>query len=108
MGFQADIAQNGGTESAEVRACEQKQAVFPLFLATEGDELCVRSITAAKGEVRRLGDLGLRPGLHIRVVHANPGGVIIAIDGMRLAIGPTAAQKIIVAFCSSAKDQSCS
>ncbi len=87
-------------EGFDLRAarCKRRPATFPLLLAAAGEEVCVRAITGDPGFVRRLMDLGLRAGLRARVVQHNAAGIVLAVDGMRLALGPAAAAQVMVAL----------
>jgi len=80
------------------KRCKRRPASFPLLLAAAGEDICVRAITGAPGFVRRLMDLGLRAGLRARVVQHNAAGIVLAVDGMRLALGPAAAAQVMVAL----------
>ena len=81
--------------------CESKPASFPLVLACEGEKVCVRALTGSPVFTRRLMDLGLRAGLHVRVVQHKAAGIVLALDGMRLALGPAAAQQVMVSLCDA-------
>ncbi len=82
-------------------ACGRKPASFPLVLASEGETVCIRAIGGTPSFVRRLMDLGLRTGGHARVVQHNAAGIVLAMDGMRLALGPAAAQHVMVSLCDA-------
>ncbi len=82
-------------------ACRRKPATFPLVLASERETICVRAIGGAPSFVRRLMDLGLRTGGQAQVVQHNAAGIVLAMDGMRLALGPAAAQHVMVSLCDA-------
>ena len=69
---------------------------MPLFLAKQGEKMIVRAIRSDKSQSRRLADLGLRVGKTINVIQKNRAGVVVGIQGLRLAIGPLQAKCILV------------
>ena len=66
------------------------------MLALQGEKLTVMAIKADKSQVRRLADLGLRVGKTIKIIQKNGAGVVVGIQGLRLAIGPAQAKAILV------------
>ncbi len=89
----------------EGAACGRTPATFPLVLASEGETVCIRAIGGSSAFVRRLMDLGLRAGAHVRIVQHNAAGIVLAMDGMRLALGPAAAQHVMVSLCNACADE---
>ncbi len=87
--------------TSDEAACKRKPATFPLVLASEGERICIRAIGGAPSFVRRLMDLGLRTGGQARIVQHNAAGIVLAMDGMRLALGPAAAQHVTVSLCDA-------
>jgi len=85
---------------------DARPATFPLMLAGEGEIVRLRDITGAPSFVRRLMDLGLRAGGRARVVQHNAAGVVLALDGMRLALGPAAARHVQVSLCGACEQNS--
>ena len=71
----------------------------PLTEARAGERLCVRSVAGSPTFLRRMMDLGLRAGIPIEIVHKNPAGVVVRLDGMRMAISPAAGRHIFVTPC---------
>jgi Fe2+ transport system protein FeoA len=73
---------------------------FPLTFAARGDTVSLTEIRAGDPLRKRLGDLGLNVGTHVRVVQEGAGGtIILAIrNDSRLAIGQGMAQKIMVRY----------
>ena len=70
---------------------------MPLALARPGNMVTVSGVRAGWGLTRRLADMGLTPGVKVKVVNSQmPGPVIIDLRGTRLALGHGVAQKIIV------------
>ena len=62
-----------------------------------GKQVKVVSIDAGWGLQRRLADMGLTPGLKVRVVGSQrPGSVVLDVRGSRLALGRGVANKILV------------
>jgi Fe2+ transport system protein FeoA len=57
----------------------------------------VVDVRAGRGLQRRLADMGLLPGVHIKMVNSQiPGPVIIDLRGSRLVLGHGVSQKILV------------
>jgi len=71
---------------------------FPLSFATSGKTVSLTEIHAGHRLRKRLADLGLHVGMHVRVVQGSTGGpLILAVrNDTRLAIGRGMAQKIMV------------
>ena len=69
----------------------------PLSTIAAGKQVKVVSIDAGWGLQRRLADMGLTPGLEVRVVGSQrPGSVVLDVRGSRLALGRGVANKILV------------
>ncbi|MBT9130359.1 MAG: hypothetical protein DDT40_00116 [candidate division WS2 bacterium] len=70
---------------------------IPLAMARPGEMVTVIRARAGSGLQKRLADMGLTPGVQIKVVNCQmPGPVIIDLRGSRVALGRGIAQKIIV------------
>ena len=70
---------------------------MPLAMARPGEVVAVIGVRAGWGLQRRLADLGLTPGIRIRVINSQMSGpVLIDLRGSRIALGRGVAQKIIV------------
>ncbi|MBT9160164.1 MAG: FeoA family protein [Dehalococcoidia bacterium] len=70
---------------------------MPLAMARPGETVTVTGARAGRGLQRRLADMGLTPGVQIRVVNSQmPGPVLIDLRGSRVALGSGVAQKIMV------------
>ena len=70
---------------------------MPLAMARPGELVTVIGVRAGWGLQRRLADMGLTPGVQIRVINSQrPGPVLIDLRGSRLVLGHGIAQKIIV------------
>lgn len=70
---------------------------MPLAMARSGEVVTLVAINAGFGLRRRLADMGLSPGVSLRVIQSQmPGPVIIELRGSRLALGRGMAQRIMV------------
>ena len=70
---------------------------MPLAMATPGELVTVTEVRAGGGLQRRLADMGLTPGVQIKVISSQtPGPVLIDLRGSRVALGWGIAQKIAV------------
>ncbi len=71
--------------------------LMPLAMVSPGEIVRVAGIRAGWGLQRRLADMGLTPGVQIRVMNSQrPGPVMIDLRGSRVALGHGVAQKIMV------------
>ena len=69
---------------------------MPLSMMEQGD---VRSIMEFRGQEemkRHLQDLGFMKGEKVRVVEENPGGMILVVKGVKIALNSALANRIIV------------
>lgn len=74
-----------------------KDGVMPLVMARPGEEVFLVGIRAGFGLRKRLADMGLSPGVRLRIVHSQlPGPVIIELRGSRIALGRGMTQRIMV------------
>jgi len=70
---------------------------IPLAMVTPGELVTVTEVRGGWGLQRRLADMGLIPGVQIRVMNSQaPGPVLINLRGSRVALGRGIAQKIAV------------
>lgn len=70
---------------------------MPLAMARPGELVTVTGVRSGRGLQRRLADMGLTPGVQIRVITSQmPGPVVIDLKGARIALGRGIAQKIVV------------
>lgn len=67
-----------------------------LGLAAEDQPLRIVSLLAGRNLDRRLTDLGLNIGSKVSIVQRQGGGLIVARDNARVAIGVGTAMKILV------------
>jgi len=71
--------------------------VIPLALVREGERVKVSRVLGGRGLVRRMTDLGLRPGTEIEIVSASrTGPFVIRLGKQRLGVGFGMAKKIFV------------
>jgi Fe2+ transport system protein FeoA len=70
--------------------------VIPLSKAPTGQELRLVKIQAGRKLTHRLAELGLTPGVKLRVVQKNGGPLLISVRGSRIAIGRGMAHKLLV------------
>ena len=70
---------------------------MPLAMTAPGELVTVSEIRAGRGLQKRLADMGMTPGVQVRVINAQaPGPVLIDLRGSRIALGHGIAQKIAV------------
>jgi len=70
---------------------------MPLAMVGPGELVTVSEVRAGWGLQRRLADMGLTPGVQIRVINSQTTGpVLIDLRGSRVALGRGIAQKIAV------------
>jgi len=70
---------------------------LPLAMINPSEEATVTEIRGGRGLVQKLADMGLTPGVKIRVISSNkPGPILIDIRGSRLVLGHGVAQKVMV------------
>ena len=71
--------------------------MMPLSMVSPGEVVKVVAVKAGWGLQRRLADMGLTPGVQIRVINSQTTGpVLIDLRGSRVALGRGIAQKIAV------------
>jgi len=71
---------------------------FPLTMASVGERAIVTNIVGGHGMLRRLGDMGLRPGVEILVISPGcPGPFLVAVKDSRIALGRGMAQHVMIA-----------
>lgn len=70
---------------------------MPLAMIRPGEVVTIVDISAGWGLTRRLADMGLIPGMTLRVINNQmPGPIIVEVRGSRLIFGYGIAQKILV------------
>lgn len=71
--------------------------MIPLMLAREGERVKISRVSGGHGLIRRMTDLGLRPGTEVEIISATGNGfLVIRIGGQRLGVGLGMARKIFV------------
>ncbi len=71
--------------------------MMPLSMTSSGETVEVVAVRTGWGLQRRLADLGLTPGVRVRVISSGrPGPVVLDVRGSRLALGYGVAHKIMV------------
>ncbi|RLG75936.1 MAG: ferrous iron transport protein A [Thermoprotei archaeon] len=69
---------------------------MPLSLIPAGYTVRVVSIVAGRGASRRLAELGLTPGVIVKVLKNDVGPVLLQVRGITIAIGKGMAMKVLV------------
>jgi len=70
---------------------------MPLSMAGSGSEVVVTGVAGGWRLRGRLADMGLVPGVRVRVLHGGPGGpMMIELRGSRLGLGRGVTHKILV------------
>jgi len=70
-----------------------------LSRAKAGETVTVIALGAGWGLQRRLADMGLTPGVKVKVIRSGrPGQVVIEVRGSRMALGHGVTAKILVAY----------
>ena len=81
----------------QVEVTQMTNQGMSLAMASPGDLVTVTGIRAGRGLQRRLTDMGLTPGVQIRVINSGASGpVLIDLRETRLALSHGIAQKIVV------------
>ena len=71
--------------------------MIPLSIVEVGKQVKVVTIDAGGSLQRRLADMGLTPGLKVRIIGGQrPGSVVLNVRGSRLALGRGISHKILV------------
>ena len=70
---------------------------MPLAMVSPGETVAVDAIVGGRGLARKLTDMGLTPGVEIRVITNHmPGPVMIELRGSKVALGHGVSLKIMV------------
>lgn len=69
---------------------------LPLTMAAPGQAVRLVKILAGRDLVHRLAELGLTPGVELRVLRDAGGPLLLAVRDARLALGRGMAAKVIV------------
>ena len=79
--------------------------MMPLSMASPNETVEVATVRAGWGLQRRLAEMGLNPGVKVRVINSqHPGPVVLDVRGSRLALGHGIAHKIMVTKLSTKRD----
>lgn len=74
-----------------------KEKSLPLNRIKQGEEVILTDIKAGRGLRARLYDMGLKEGIHLKVLHSHSRGPCIVLAGnTRLVLGRGASHKIFV------------
>lgn len=69
---------------------------MPLAFAALGEKRVIREFKGQEEMKRHLQDLGFTKGQSVEVIGENPGGMILLVKGVRIALNRGLASKIIV------------
>ena len=72
------------------------ESALPLSLAPANQELELVEVRAGRKLTHRLAELGLTPGVKLRIVQANGGPLLVSVRGSRIAVGRGMAHKLMV------------
>lgn len=71
--------------------------MLPLAMISEGEDVQLVNIIGGRVLRKRLADLGLNPGMSLKVIQVDPQGpMILAVKDSRIALGRGMAQKVMV------------
>ena len=85
---------------AQKRQDNDDNPCAPLSRRKAGEMVRIHAVGGDVAFRRRLRDLGLRPGNCIEVAQHGPCGVVVASDGLKLALAPEAADQVLVSPCA--------
>jgi ferrous iron transport protein A len=71
-------------------------SAMPLAMVRPGEQVTLVAVNAGRGLTRRLADMGLYPGVSIRVIQSHPGPFLLQLGTSKLALGYGIAHKILV------------
>jgi Fe2+ transport system protein FeoA len=70
---------------------------MPLTMVSEGRKVVLREIIGGMGIRRRLTNMGLHPGTHLKIIsNSGRGPFVISVGDTKLMLGRGMAQKIMV------------
>jgi ferrous iron transport protein A len=69
--------------------------MMALSFVKEGQEVKVVDIQGGRGVIQRLAEMGIVPGVKIKVIANSGGPLLIALGSSRIALGRGLASKII-------------
>jgi len=83
--------------SIQVEVTQMANQDMPLAMTRADEMVVVTGVRTGRGLQKRLADMGLTPGVQIRVINSGmPGPVLIDLRGTRVALGRGIALKILV------------
>jgi ferrous iron transport protein A len=71
-------------------------SLMPLAMVRPGEQVILVTVNAGRGLTRRLADMGLYPGVSLRVIQSHPGPFLLQLGASKLALGHGIAHKILV------------
>jgi len=71
-------------------------SLMPLAMVRPGEQVTLVAVNAGRGLTRRLADMGLYPGVSVRVIQSHPGPLLLQLGAAKLALGYGIAHKILV------------
>ncbi len=90
----------GRTKKTRKQTSEDAEIILngvrPLSTAAQHEILTVARVAAGRRATHRLTEMGLTPGVDVKIVQDNGGPIIIAVRGSRLALGRCLAHKVMV------------
>ena len=70
---------------------------LPLAMINPSERVKVTEIRGGRGLLQKLADMGLTPGVNLKVINSQkPGPILVDIRGSRLVLGHGVAQKVMV------------
>ena len=85
--FHISTLPEGATPANSIKSLSKAQA---------NEELELVEINVGRRLTHRLAELGLTPGVKLRVVQVNGGPLLVSVRGSRIAIGRGMADKLLV------------
>jgi ferrous iron transport protein A len=76
---------------------KKRGSMMALALMSIGEKRTVQSLRGKDETLRHLQDLGFAPGAEVECVGETPGGMILIVKGVRIALDRGLASKIMVA-----------
>jgi ferrous iron transport protein A len=87
---------------AQNRQEVQSIGLLPLARCARNDKACLRCVEVDRCLAHRLTELGLTPGVELRVIRDTAGPMLVAVRGSRVALGRELAEKMWVEVCPPA------
>jgi ferrous iron transport protein A len=78
-----------------------KGNMFPLAMATVGEQVRLESIHGGENLIHRLTALGLTPGVELSIVQDSGGPLLVSVRDSRIALGRGMAHKVMVSLIGS-------